>query len=236
MKMKRPMSVAFPSRGWAITLVVLATCGLMGCASPPVPDWQIAHARASQQGVAAYLSGLDAVAQIEWARAQREARRSANADAVARTDLMACAARISALDFVDCTQAAGLSDASAATQAYARFLMGHLHGDDAERLPDTQRSVFTRTGAAQLEALSALDQAWSRLVAAGVLWRMGSRDPSVAEIAVDTASQQGWTRALGAWLQAQQAVLREAGQHEAAQRVGRRLELLFDQPTRPASP
>lgn len=224
-------------RRWTQGLVLGASAALLiACSSQPVPDWQIASASAVQQAVDAYLSGIDKVADVEFARAQREARRSADPEAVARTYLMACAAHVSALDFVDCGEEPGLRDASAATQAYARYLMAMATSEDLALLPKTQRSVATQAREGRAVAVADLDLAWSRLVAAGVLWRQGQRDLAVAQVAVDTASAQGWSRAVGVWLKAQQQLLSEAGQAEAAARVQRRLDLLLNSPTATARP
>ena len=225
---------------WAKTwrgVVAAASCGgLVACGSAPVPDWQVASASAVQQAVDAYLSGVDKVAEVEFARAQREARRSADPEAVARTYLMACAAHVSALDFVDCAHAPGLGDASAETQAYARYLMAQASPEDIGRLPKTQRGVAQASPDRRAVALADVDLAWSRLVAAGVLWRQGQRDPAVARVAVDTASAQGWSRAVGVWLKAQQQLLEADGQTEAAQQVQRRLDLLLSPPAATTRP
>ena len=213
-------------------------CALAACSSaPPLPDWQVATARAIEQGVDAYLSGLDRVARAEFARAQTEVRRSADPDAVARVYLMRCAAQVAALDFVDCAQPPGWVDASASTQAYARHLMAQAQSTDLALLPEAQQGVMRRDDVtAQVQALRDTPAAWSRLVAAGVLWRQGQRDPALAQVAVDTASAQGWSRALGQWLVAWQVALSAAGETEAAARAQRRLELLLSSPAAAKSP
>lgn len=215
---------------WALPVSLL--CGLFACSSaPPPPDWQVASARAIEQAVDAHLSGQDRVARAEFARAQAEVRRSADPDAVARVYLMRCAAQVAALEFVDCAQPPGWRDAAPSTQAYARHLMAQAQPADLALLPEAQRKVMSRDDvAAQVQAVLDTPAAWSRLVAAGVLWRRGQRDPALAQVAVDTASAQGWSRALGQWLVAWQAALSAAGQTEAAARAQRRLELLLNSP------
>lgn len=226
---------ALPLWRGRVALMTLVT-GLLACAALPVPDWQVASARAVEQGVDAYLSGLDNVAQVEFSRAQREARRSADPEVVARTYLAACAAHVAALDWAACGHEPGLADATAETQAYARYLMGQAQAADLPLLPETQRTVATRALGQHASAVAKLDQAWSRLVAVGVLWRQGVRDPALAQLAVDTASAQGWSRAVGVWLQAQQALFEQTGQLEAAQRVQRRLDLLLKPPAAATPP
>lgn len=210
---------------------------ISACASTPVADWQIASANALRQGVDAFLSGLDKVAQVEFDRAQRETRRSGDPDLIARTDLLRCAAQLAALEFADCSQAAGLADATASTQAYARHLMATASAADWPLLPEAQRGVARHHSApAQAAAIKDIDAAWSRLVAAGVLWRRGQGSAEVAEIAVQTASAQGWSRALAVWLRAWKSALEQAGQTEAAALAQRRLDLLLTPPAAATPP
>ena len=60
--------------------------------------------------------------------------------------------------------------------------------------------------ASGVSALARIDDPQSRLIAAGVLFRQGRADPGVIALAIDTASAQGWRRALLAWLQVQAQV------------------------------
>jgi hypothetical protein len=65
----------------------------------------------------------------------------------------------------------------------------------------------------------------SQLVASAVLLRTGRADPEVLEVAADTASQQGWRRAVLAWLGAQAMRAQQAGDIETAQRLRRAMDL-----------
>ena len=77
------------------------------------------------------------------------------------------------------------------------------------------------------QALLAIKDPLSRLVAAGVLFKMSLGDPAVMALAVDTASEQGWSRPLLAWLhlQAQRAEL--SGDMEESARLRRRIGLVL---------
>ena len=66
----------------------------------------------------------------------------------------------------------------------------------------------------------------SRLVAAGVLFRSGRASPAVIEIAIDTASAQGWRRPLMAWLGLQLERADAAGDQNAAAALRRRLAIV----------
>jgi hypothetical protein len=215
---------------------VLCVALVAGCASAPPPDWQLASASALQQGVDAYLSGLDKVASAEFARGQREVRRTADPDTVARAYLIECAARVAAADTPDCASVPGLADAQAATQAYARYLMGEASAVDQALLPEAQRLVSGRGLQDAASALRGVQESWSRLVAAGVLWRRGQLSLDAVVVAVDTAAAQGWSRAAGQWLTVQRELLTQAGDREGAAAVQRRLDLLLSTPATLKSP
>jgi hypothetical protein len=63
-------------------------------------------------------------------------------------------------------------------------------------------------------------------VAAGVVLRTGQADPQVLQLAVDTASAQGWRRPLLAWLGVQLKLAEQRGGGDDADRLRRRIALV----------
>lgn len=228
---------------------------LTGCASgPAVPDWQLQARSAAERATEAELTGHDRVARIEWAQAEQQAARSAQPEQVARVRLAQCAARRASLDWLLCAGLeALLPDASPALQAYARYLQGQWSPADVALLPTAQQAVarlvvgsettsVTAAGAAaeaaaasaaavaadgaMEAALRTVSDPHSRLLAASVWVRKGQASPAVLALAVDTASAQGWTRPLLAWLALQHQAAEQGGQAQEAQRLRRRLDVL----------
>ncbi len=229
----RGLPSAWQALGRQPVLVGLAALVLAGCSSgPPVPDWQVQTHHAADRATQAQLSGHDRVAEAEWARANQQAARSAQPEAVARVRLARCAAQRASLDWQPCEGlAALLPDASPALQAYARYLQGQWLPADVALLPPAQQAVARQVGAvaasgAAEAALRAVADPHSRLLAASVLVRAGQASPAVLALATDTASAQGWARPLLAWLALQLQGAEQAGQVEDAQRLRRRLDVL----------
>ena len=126
----------------ALTAVAWAVLAVACSNTPPVPDWQINARDATQRGTVAYLEGRSRVADAEFARARREATRSARADAVARVELARCAAQAAALAFSPCEALAPLqADMGLPQQAYQRYLAGHPLASDVPALPVAQQPV-----------------------------------------------------------------------------------------------
>ncbi|MFN3883676.1 MAG: hypothetical protein ACK4Q4_02825 [Rhodocyclaceae bacterium] len=203
---------------------VLAAFFVAGCAGgPPAPDWQVnAHASLVAH-TAAYLAGRDRVARQELALARREVARTADANQMARVELIACAARIASLESTDCPAFEALAaDADVALRAYADYLAGRWAGLDPKLLPPAQRAVPASRDA--LATLAAIDEPLSRLVAAAVLLRAGRLPPAGIELAIETAARQGWRRPLMAWLGFDRDRCKAAGDTVCAAERERRID------------
>lgn len=204
-------------------LVLLAACG----STPPPPDWQMNAKASLERATAAYLAGNNRLEVLEFSRARADVARTGRADLLARVELTRCAARVASLVFDDCPAYAALAqDAPAPERAYARYLAGTASAADAALLPAGHREAAAGNGAA--ESLSALPDPLARLVAAGVLLRTGRAQPAVFGLAADTASAQGWSRPLAAWLNVQAQRAEAAGELAQAARLRRRIDLVLN--------
>ena len=214
----------------SVLLLLIAACGNQ----PKVPDWQMDAHGALERYVKAYMAGDARVESAEFLRAREELARTGQPALVARAELTACAVRVASLKFEPCVGFEALRhDAPAAERAYADYLAGRALPGDAALLPPVHRAVAA--GAADAAAMKGITDPLSRLVAAGVLFETGRASPAVVELAVDTASAQGWRRPLLAWLGAQARRAEAAGAQDEARRLRRRLSLVLSQPQTPAA-
>lgn len=197
---------------------ILGACG----GTPPVPDWQLDAKAALERATAAYLTGDARVEAAESARARAAVARTGVPALLARVELARCAARVASLVFEDCAAFSALApDASAEERAYADYLAGTGRPQDAALLPAWHRELGG--GSAPSDALGRIADPLPRLVAAGVLLRSGKADPQVLALAADTASAQGWSRPLLAWLGVQLQRAEMAGALAEAARLRRRI-------------
>ena len=197
--------------------------GLAACGNKPrQPDWLVNADSAQDRYERAYLSGRDRVAQQEFDRLRKELASTGQPGLVARGELTRCAVQVASLEFTPCEGFEPLRrDAPLEERAYADFLLGKFEGD-AKLLPEQYRGIPGAQGGA---ALASIKEPIARVIAAGVLLRMGRADPQVLQIAADTASEQGWRRAVIAWLGAQAMRAEQAGAAEEAQRLRRRMAI-----------
>ncbi|MGV8898085.1 MAG: hypothetical protein ACOH2B_02405 [Burkholderiaceae bacterium] len=200
---------------------------LSACASgPAVPEWQMNAQNGIERAVSAYLSGNDRVEVQEFAKARSEIASTGQIVLVARAELIRCASRVASLVLEDCTGFDKLrQDAAAPERAYADYLAGQIQAQDIALLP-TQHQGVMRAGAGPVATVAGISDPLSRLVAAGVLLRSNRASPAVLELAVDTASAQGWRRPLLAWLGVQAMRAEQAGATAEALRLRRRMDLV----------
>ena len=234
------LAARFPSpfaRYCAWMLLGVAGAGLLACSSAPKPpDWQLDAKSAADRFQDAQLKGDTRAAQGEFALARRETAATGRPELVARVELLRCALQTASLNFDPCTGFDALSaDAAPPELAYAAYLVGQpLSAEQRALLPAAQQAVPEGEGAAT--ALAAMTDPLSQLVAAGVLLRREQATPAVVQLAVDTASHQGWRRPLLAWLGVQARQADAAGQTERAQALRRRMDLVAPAVSAPAAP
>lgn len=204
-------------------------CALLAACSsgPPVPDWKMNAQSAIERFEAAYLNGNVLVEQTEFQRARDQVGGTGKLDLIARVELLRCATRVASLAFEPCSGFEALKeDAGAADRAYAAYLAGTALADTS-MLPETQRAVAAAGSDTQAaSAAAAIQEPLGKLVAAGVLLRANRATPELLEMAVTTASDQGWRRPLLAWLGVQRMRAEQAGDPQEAQRIARRMDIV----------
>lgn len=189
--------------GPILAAVLLSACA--GGGAPP-PDWRTNARQSLVSYERLYLSGEASAADVEFRRARAEIARTGRLDLLARAELVRCAVRIASLEFDDCPGFEALrADAGAEELAYADFLAGRA----ARRAP------------------AAADDALGQLVDAGARMRRAELPPEGIARAAELASAQGWRRPLAAWLAVLKKRAEDAGDRDAAARLGRRLEAVL---------
>jgi hypothetical protein len=209
---------------------VIALALLAGCAGKPrAPDWQMDAHDALERYAKALLTGDARVEAAEFTRALRALESTGQPAQVAKAELTRCAVRLASLVMDPCDGFDRLRrDATPQDRAYADYLAGRIAPAEAALLPAQHRAIAM--GREDAATLNAIEDPLARLVAAGVLFRIGRASPPVLEAASETASAQGWRRPLLAWLGVQAARAEQAGANEEARRLRRRMDLAGGKP------
>jgi hypothetical protein len=102
---------------------------------------------------------------------------------------------------------------------------------DVSLLPESYRPFWTtlRNGdaAKAAVAITAIDDPLSRLIASGLAVRHGLETEVILRTAVETASRNGWKRALLAWLERLKSFHEAAGDVEKASAIRSRIDLIL---------
>jgi hypothetical protein len=218
-----------PGKAGCAVAAGLALLLIAGCGNKPrQPDWLVNADGAQDRFERSYLSGRDKVAATEFTRFRSEVSSTAQPALVARAELTRCAVQVASLDFRPCTGFQPLrADASDAERAYADFLEGTATPEQAKLLAEAYRGVAG--GATGAAAVKDIKDPLSRMITAAVLLRTNKADPEVLDIAIETSSQQGWRRAVMAWLGAQALRAEKAGEIETAAKLRRRMQLAAEE-------
>ncbi len=218
----------------AIVFFVGVLALLSACSSaPPAPDWQASSYGALNGFASAYLTGNSKVADIEFTRARSEIASTGRADLVARADLVRCALHVASLEYDNCAVAASTNpDVAEPEHAYADYLSSNWQKLDASRiamLPEQHRAFASaKEDGARVAGLIAVQDPLARLIAASVLFRQGNLPPAGVNLAVESASSQGWRRPLLAWLGVQLKLAESGADVNATARIRRRIDLVSE--------
>lgn len=218
----------------AIVFFVGVLALLSACSSaPPAPDWQASSYGALNGFASAYLTGNSKVADIEFTRARSEIASTGRADLVARADLVRCALHVASLEYDNCAVAASTNpDVAEPEHAYADYLSSNWQKLDASRiamLPEQHRAFASaKEDGARVAVLIAVQDPLARLIAASVLFRQGNLPPAGVNLAVESASSQGWRRPLLAWLGVQLKLAESGADVNATARIRRRIDLVSE--------
>jgi hypothetical protein len=205
-----------------LLVALLAACG----SKTKAPDWQMEAHGALERYVKAFMAADSRVESAEFTRAREQLARTGEAGLVARAELTRCALKVASLVFEPCVGFDALRpDAPPAERAYADYLAGKVLPPDVALLPPAHRAAAA--AGADGAAIKAIEDPFSRLVAAGVLFQTGRASPDVLQVAVDTASAQGWRRPLLGWLGAQARRAELAGARDESERLRRRMALVL---------
>lgn len=208
-------------------LLITLTLLLSGCGGgPTVPDWKIDTQTAMARYTQHYLEGRSKLALASFDKARNASAATANINAVAHLELVKCGVTMAALDTSPCTGYTSLaqqnSDASDAT--YYRFLTGDWQHLDKTQLPSQYHPLLQAQTVNDINtAIEQITDPLSRLIAASISYAYLQHDDKTLQIAVATASAQGWRRPLLAYLRLQEKNTQDALQ---LQQIRTRIELL----------
>jgi hypothetical protein len=204
-----------------------------GCGSKPAPVWIASGHQQLENYKMDFLTGAPPlITGLRFQKAVEEIKKGGDADLLGKVWLTRMALQVAVREELDegeylKTEAAELVPAN---RNFYRFLKGDAATVDVSLLPEPYRPFWMafRSGDAAKAAvtIAAIEDPIPRLIAAGLAVGHRLENDAILRIAVETASQNGWKRALLVWLERLKSSYEAAGDTAKASAIRSRIELM----------
>jgi len=207
---------------------------LGGCSSKPTPGWIVAGNQQLEAFKQQFLTGgQPVVTERHFRKAVEEIKKSGDLDLLGKAWLTRMALEVAVLremgeeDYLKVAAAQPVP----ANRNFFLFLKGQKGSVDRSLLPAQYRPFFdallSGNPVKAEQTITAMeDDPLSRLIAAGIAVRFNLETEAILKAAVETASRNGWKRALLAWLERLRSFHEAAGDGARADAVRLRIDLM----------
>lgn len=191
-----------------IVILLIIVISFSGCGgSKKTPGWIDNSYNQLENYKENYLSGKDRIAELQFNKAVDEIKKSGNLEILGRAYLTKYAVHVAVLEVFDEKEYLSIEALEAIPQnrTFYNFLKGSFDKVDESLLPKQYNEVLKvfRKGTFEDAAheISKMEDPLPKLIAAGLLIQKNIRNEAVLKIAIDTAAQNGWKKALLAYLE-----------------------------------
>ncbi len=205
---------------------------VVGCASVEIPSWTFASFNYLENYKQNFLIGKDDMAELHFQKAEEEIKKSGDINILAKAYLTRSALHAAVLEPVPDREYLRLADIGtmAENRHYLLFLQGAFPRVDGSLIPEQYRDTLQAIRKGEIRvigtALAKIENPLSRLVATGVVVAAGYQDENTLQNAIDTASKNGWKRALLAYLRTIQSFYEKNAEKDKAARIRKVIELI----------
>jgi hypothetical protein len=206
---------------------------LAGCGGKPSPVWISAGHKQLETFKQDFLTGREpAITEIHFRKAVEEIKKGGDVNLLGKAWLTRMALQVAVREEPEegeylKTEAVEVVPGN---RNFYRFLKGDAATMDVSLLPKSYHPFWMtlRNGdaAKAAAAITAIDDPLSRLIAAGLAVRHRLENETILRIAIETASQNGWKRALLAWLERLKSFHETAGDSGKAAAIRARIDLI----------
>jgi len=206
---------------------------LVGCgSSKPVPDWTYASFNQLDNYKKSCLSGKERIAEASFNKAVDEIKSSGDLDILARAYLTKYAVQVAVLEAFDGREYLKIDAVEPVLQnkSFYSFLKGAFDNVDEKQLPQQYAGFFRTFKSGKKDdvayEISKMENPLSKLIAIGLLVKKDKYDETDLKLAIDIASQNGWKKALLAYLGKLQSFYKTNNQQDKAAHVEERIQLI----------
>jgi hypothetical protein len=211
-----------------ISIILLLGCG----GSKQIPEWINTSFNQLENYKKNYLSGKDRIADLQFNKAVDEIKKSGNLEILGRAYLTKYAVHVAVIEAFDEREYIKIDTLQPVLEnrTFYNFLKGSFDKVDESLLPRQYNSVLKifRKGNYEDAAheISKMEDPLSKLIVAGLLIQKNTYDEGILKIAIDTASQNGWKKALLAYLEKLLLFYETKRETEKAANITQRIQLI----------
>ncbi|MDI6776100.1 MAG: hypothetical protein QMD03_02485 [Syntrophales bacterium] len=205
---------------------------LVGCGAKPVPNWKNVSFHQLESYKKSYLIGKVRIAELHFSKAIEEIKKSGDLNILAMAYLTKYAVNVAVLEDFDDRDYLQIDSVQhdPKNKNFYNFLKGVFDQVDERLLPGEYRNFLKtlrhgREGAMEQE-IANIEDPLSKLIATGLLVRHHRCPEMILQVAADTASANGWKKALVAYLEKLQSIYEAKKEMEKAANVQKRLQLI----------
>ena len=206
---------------------------LVGCgSSKPVPEWIDASFNQLDNYKKSYLSGKERIAEAYFNEAVDEIKSSGDLEILARAYLTKYACQVAVLEAFDDREYLRIDAVEPVSQNrnFYGFLKGTFDNVDENQLPQQYEGFLRAFKSGKKDnvarEISRMDNPLSKLIAIGLLVKKNKDDEIDLKLAIDIASQNGWKKALVAYLGRLQSFYKTNNELDKAAHVAERIKLI----------
>jgi hypothetical protein len=214
-----------------ILCLLLFLLPLAGCGPKPIPWFAAGHQQMENYKTDFLTGRAPIVTDMHFRKAVEEIKKSGDLDLLGKVWLTRMALQVAVLDEPDEGDYSRI-EAVQSVPANRNFYL-FLKGDAAaagELLPAQYRTFLPALqggNATETEiAVAKIDDPLSRLIAAGLTVRRHAENEALLQMAVETASRNGWKRGLLAWLKRLAVFYEASGEAAKGAAVRQRIDLI----------
>ncbi len=215
-------------------LLPLFLCCLLlaGCGSKRIPDWTYAGYNQLEDFKKSFLTGDDKIAALHFKKAVEEIKKSGNPDILAKAHLTKYAVQTAVLETIDDDLYLKIAEVQSLQKNshFYHFLKGKVDQVESQFLPEQYRGIMEtlrKGNKADIPADCAkIEDPLSRLIAIGIVIQSGENGVQLLQTAVDTASANGWKKALLIYLEKLADYYTMKKEPETATGIRKRIDLM----------
>ncbi len=216
-----------------IFLFVSALFLLVSCGAGHIPAWRQNAAADTANFIESSFIGNESYASKYFDKMLEDFRMTVDPDEIVKAYLTKCVTDFALLEYSDCPEAAEMLPLlkNQANIEYYNFVSDKAR--NADDMPKKYRDIFEVSQNCSAEkansALSSEKDPSTLLIKAAFLVKKNCYDAETAEIALKTASKEGWKKAALKYLALQLSYFEKHGDSQNAQLVKKRMELVVSE-------